>query len=616
MKDNLIPQLVETSLYTAGFHDKLAQDELPSGAATGDSFNFIIDKDGKWTTRSGSQYLGTKATDTGGCTSSGKILRRDGIEIPIVFYATKSKYLHPDTLDWRILENTYTSGLIFGRAVGEKVADNVNKLVFGNGVDTYRIWDGLTGTVASFTANTIVLTGAVTLANRGFTATGSISNNGVLYAYTGLSGSTFTGVTPDPTATGMVNGDAIASLPVTSGSLPLGNVMASLNGRVVMGTKPAAALYGGGSIVGSKLNLYDDFAFSATRVASEGFQLMMAEGGGNLMGLVQFEGGVAAFKQNAVSRLAVTLDQYDAPSMAPLLPYDETASGHVGLVGQKIAFALRNQVFFVSPRKVINTLQRISQVDYPQSLAFSDRIQNTVDDMGWDEESCGIGFNYFAMFSGKAIPTDNVPNKILIYDQRFDCWWTPLTGWEISSFFVYGGNLYGTLASSPDVVKLFTGVTDYATASTLGNPINAKLTLEKQNFGKKSMQKKARRIYLEGWMSKVGTATVTITFNENGNSYSGVLHGNEDQYFFDPPVGGEFGTEGFGVETFGGSWLATSDLPDGVGHFRILFTYPPKSFWNMQLSIETSNYFKIINHSPDARISDVGFPQDNKAALA
>lgn len=618
-KDNIVPNLVQTNKYTSGYWDKILRDELPAGSATYGSYNFIIDADGKWTTRSGTKYLGTKSSDTGGTTSSAKIVRRDGVEIPVVFYSTKSKVYHPSSLDWMILETGLTNNLVWGKAMGEKVADNVNKLILGNGTDNYRIWDGVTGTVSSFTINTIVLTGSVTLANLGFAATGSIAvgTTGIPFAYTGISGQTFTGVTPDPTGTAIAANNPVVSIPVNSGSLPLGNALASLNGRVVMFNKPTTALYGGGSIVGSKLNLYDDFAFSATRVAAEGFQLMMQEGGGNGTALVQYEGGLAAFKTNAVSKLAVTLDQFDAPSLAPLLPYDDTASGHVGNVGYKTAFALRNQVFFVSPRKVINTLQRVSQVDTPQSVPLSDRIQNTCDRMTWDlTSSCGIGYSYLAILSGKQNSTDSVANQILIYDQRFDAWWTPITGIEASSFFVYGGNLYATLGSSPDVVQMFVGTTDYATSTTLGNPINAKLVLERQNYGKKSQLKKSRRLYVEGWMSKTKTVSVVNMFNEDGQSFSGTIRGTDDQFFFDPPVGGEFGMEGFGVDTFGGSWIYDPELPDGVGHFRILFTHYPISYFNSQLSFETSSYFKLIANEPDAGISEAGFPTGLKSALS
>lgn len=615
-KDNIVPSFAETNSYLSGYWDKIAKDELPAGTATKGSFNFILDKDGKWTTRGGSSYLGTKSTGTTGITSSAKLVRRDGVELPVVFYGTNSKVFHPDSLDWIMLETTYTTGLTFGRASGEKTTDNVNKLIFGNGTDNYRIWDGVTGKVASVTATTIVLSGSVNLDALGFSATGTISVDGTQYAYTGLSGKTFTGVSPDPSTGGVVADDPVISVPINNAALPLGSVYASLNGRVVVANKPTTARFGGGSIVGSKLNVYDDFAFSATRVAAEGFQLMMQEGGHSINAMIQYEGGLAVLKPNAISKLFVTLDANDFPSLSPLLPFDDLATGHVGNVGPKTAFALRNFVFFISPRKVIHSLQRVAAIDTPQVLPFSDRLQNTCDDMTWDSTSCGAGYNYIALFCGKQNSTDSVSNQILVYDSRFDCWWTPITGIEASSFFVYGGDLYATLASSDNAIKLFSGLTDYATPSVIGNPINAKLSLTRNNYGKKTQRKRARRLFIEGWMSKTGTATIKEAFDETGTVLQGTIRGTDSAFFFDPAVGGEFGMVEFGVDTFGGSWDASSDTPEGVGHFRIMFTFDPTSFWNEQLSIETSSYFKLINNSLDVGVSPVGFPTALKTTLS
>lgn len=615
LKTSIIPELVETTKHTSGYHDKLQDDEVPEGSAVRGSQNFVLGNDGKWTTRGGSKYLGTRSSDTGGCTSSLKLLRRDSVELPVIFYSTKSKYLHPSTLDWAILETGLTSGLIWGGDMGEKSADNMNYLVMGNGTDNYRYWSGATALVSSTTINTIVVQGSTTLANLGFTATGSLSLNGNPYAYTGLSGQTFTGVTPDPSSE--TSGTPLTQLPVSSGSLPKGNVITSYGGRIVMFASPGAvALTGGGSILGSVLNDYTTFAFSAPRVAAEGYQIVMNEGGGSGTALVPFEGGIMCAKENAVSFHQVTFDENDAPSIRPLLPYDRMLTGHNGNVGVKTAISLRNQIFFISPRKVINSLQRILQVDYPQSLPFSDRIQNTCDDMTWDSESCAAGFNYIVLFSGKAASTDSSPNKQLLYDQRFDCWWTPAIGQSISSYFVYGGKLHGTLADSPDVIELFNGTTDFATTTTNGNAIDAKLVMNRRNFGSHSKRKKTQREYVEGWMSKAGTVTISISFDENGGTLSGTLSGTEDGYFFEVDTGGTFGLDEFGVETFGGSWIESSTLPAGVGHFRILLNYIPKTHWNSQISFETSNYFKLLVNAPDPRISDVGFPSTLKKALA
>jgi len=605
-KQNLTQQFSEIANFTVGYHNNLLDDELPLGAATGDSYNFILDKDGKWATRGGTEYLGTKSTDTDGVTSALKLVRRDGVELPVLFFGTKSKYLNPDSGDWQTLETGLTEAKIWGGDVLEKTTDNVNKLIMCNGEDSYRIWSGITGVTASSTANTIVLAGSTDLDDLGFSATGTIVVNGTDYAYTGISGKTFTGVTPNSTTVGA--GKYAVQKPVAYGSLPLGSKIISHNGRIIMNTRETTALYGGGSYVGSNLNDPTDFTFSTSRVASEGYQMIMSEGGGDIRAMASYEGDVAIFKKSAVNRHTVTLDENDYPYQQQLLPYDSMATGTVGCVGQKAVCSLANQVFFVSPKKIIHSLQRIEQVDYPQALPFSDRIQNYVNDLTWDEDSCSVGYEKFAYFFAKDADSA-VTDRGVRYNQRFDAWDTPINGLEISAFFTYGGELYGCLASSDNALKMNTGTSDYQTSSDVGQPINAKLTLQRISYGNNSDRTDVRRFYVEGWMSKSGTITFTVNIDEAGKSYSGTLSGTETGYQFEA-IGedGTFAEDEFGADTFGGTWEDESELPSGVGHFRVILNFRKSSAWNVQLVMETSSYMKLIAYGSDVTATKVNVP--------
>lgn len=611
-KFNLTTQFSEIALFTAGYHNNLLEDELPLGASTGDSYNFVLDKDGKWTTRGGTKYLGSKSTDTGGCTSALKLVRRDGVELPVVFYSTKSMYYHPEALDWHILETGLTSGKIWGGDVLEKVTDNINRLIMCNGYDDYRIWSGITGKTTSSTATEITLTGTDTLAARGFTATGTIVINGVDYAYTGVSNQTFTGVTPD--ASGVGSDKYIAQKPIAFPSLPKGSIIISHNGRIIMNAKATSALYSGGSFVGSVLNDPEDFTFSVPRVASEGYQMIMSEGGGNIMAMASFEGDVAIFKKSAVNRHTVTLDQNDSPYQQQLLPYDSMATGTVGIVGQKAVCSLANQVFYVSPKRVINSLQRVATIDYPQALPFSDRIQNFADNLTWDADSCSVGYEKYAYFFGKN-PGSAIVDSGVRYNQRFDAWDTPIKGLEIAAFFTFYGELCGAVSSSPDVIKLDTGTMDYATDTTVGNPINSKLTLQRLSYGKNSDRVRSQRCFVEGWMSKAGRIDFTINLDEAGKSFKGTLLGTETGYQFEAPNDGSFGEDEFGADTFGGTWEVSDELPSGTGHFRMILTYPRSSSWNSQLVIETSSYMKLIAYGLDVMQTTVAVPSKLKKSM-
>src|SRR3990167_9342599 len=74
-----------------------------------------------------------------------------------------------------------------------------DQLVYGNGVEALRIWNGAFAKIASTTVNTIVINSDLTCTQLGFSATGSLIINGTTYTYTGLSSKTFTGVGTNPT---------------------------------------------------------------------------------------------------------------------------------------------------------------------------------------------------------------------------------------------------------------------------------------------------------------------------------------------------------------------------------------------------------------------------------
>lgn len=115
-----------------------------------------------------------------------------------------------NTLVWYDLLTGQTNG----RFVFDTWWDATNEkdtLLFVNGGATIGSWSGAMGIVQATTSNTVKLTAAI--APLGFVGTtGNLLINGNPYAFTGVSGDTFTGVTPDPT--GEANGSVVVDAPV------------------------------------------------------------------------------------------------------------------------------------------------------------------------------------------------------------------------------------------------------------------------------------------------------------------------------------------------------------------------------------------------------------------
>lgn len=112
-----------------------------------------------------------------------------------------------DDGEWEELITNLTSGELMGFSTFNTSSQNL--IVMCDAVMNLSGWNGATATFASDTSNTIVC--SEVLANEGFdTNGGTVVLNSVTYTYTGISNKTFTGVTPNPTATSHVAGDGVA----------------------------------------------------------------------------------------------------------------------------------------------------------------------------------------------------------------------------------------------------------------------------------------------------------------------------------------------------------------------------------------------------------------------
>lgn len=607
-------QLVEK--FTAGFVSKLRQDEVDPGSAVEGSYNFILDDDGKWRTRPGTQYLGRISSDTYPITSCGIVRRRDGVQVPYIFYNTVADYYSPEKGDWSRLMTGLTADAPWGSDAFDLTTDNVNKNALCNGYDTYRTWSAVTALFASATGTTIVVSGSTTLANLGFTATGSLIVDEIAYAYTGISGQTFTGVSPDPTLGGHSTTSAIAQSVASYPSAPKGNVFLSApNARMLVGSIiPSSSIYGGGQVRGSKTNDPTDFSFSGTRLPNEGFSVTIPEGGDTIRGAAVFEGQCLFFKKYAITPLTFSTDGNDNPILGqPIIPYDNKASGDIGSVSSRGVFRLGQEVFFVSPNNVISSIKRVQGYDFPLPYSYSDPIKKTVDSYVFDEQTAGVGWRGRAFFAEKSGSDTATNDRLLTYNSRYTCWDTPWVGLGFNDFFEKDSYLYGCLNTAPNVVKLWTGYTDLKSDSDAGFPINAKLVLPRLTYGKRAQFKQFQKYFVHGEMFQTGTATFTITYmTANGRQSRTVTVAGTESGFFVVSSASTLGDDPFGDQVFGGGGMgASADEPQEM---RLFLTTTKLNNYDIQLTIETPSYFKLFAYGPSISMSNfVSSPTGNKA---
>lgn len=629
-------------LFTSGHQDKLQPDEVPSGASVAPSYNFTIDDDGKWMTRTGTKYLGTLANTAfiiGGGTSSSRLRRRDGVEIPVICNGTQTRYLNPDqnrdplnptepgTPDWVLFQEGFTAGSVFGFATNDLSTDNLNKLVMCNARQNYRIWSGAIDVLSSWTSapNTITTASSTGLADGLFTPTGTIIISNKIrqreFDYTGITGSTFTGVTPDPN-TGFgggnlfVGGEGITQKPVEYPSAPKGNVLLCTNSARVLVANVLNSTTdepGGGQVYGSAIDDPSDFSFGSPRQPGEGFIASYAQGGGTITGLSQKENVNYIFKPETIQLMSFTTDGEDFVIQQPLTSYDERTSADEGAVGALAVFRSENTIIFVSPTNTINSVNRIQNIDYVQTLPISDAIKDLVDICVFDAQTAGIGYRGRMYIACKSSSQVDINDTVLVYNQRYRCWESPIVGLSIASWFVYNQNLYGCLATTPDVIQMIVGTTDFQSTTSPGQPIDALLTLGVRNYGTRDKRKEFDQYYIEGEMSEAGNAIFAFSYDSGAEVRQGQLQGTEEGFFFSDESDGEFGLVPFGIETFGPEVIPGSDT--SIRRFRIILTTVPRPFYTLAFAIQTASYFKLIAHGPNARLSTFQKPKSVLKAM-
>lgn len=148
-----------------------------------------------------------------------------------------------------------------------------DKLIGVNGTSNLYTWEGGIGLISSTTANTIVLTADALLS--GFITSGSVLVNGNTYTYSGVSGTTLTGVSGDPT--GEANGSVVLIKITTTSTTPASgfnnDFIKVINNQLYVGSYSSRQVYI------SKNTSYTDYSKSTPRATGEGDNITMDDVG-------------------------------------------------------------------------------------------------------------------------------------------------------------------------------------------------------------------------------------------------------------------------------------------------------------------------------------------------
>lgn len=468
--------------------------------------------------------------------------------------------------------------------------------LFVNHASAINEWSGGVGEFLSSTVNSITLNGTLTTSQLGFYDNAANSAkfilliNGIEYAYTGVSGQTFTGVTPSPAAAG-VPGDAVIQKPAvtlgtgiaTNGGGNLGtyifDLISTLANQVWYGSLASNTIYA------AKTNNYKDVSYSTpARLPAEGALIVLDAPAVALIPESQNMYAAAGTNQWWVSqKLDQTIDVSSIATPTQVLymarlktSFNQTAQS------QGLTTSFKNSLVYVSNEPIVNSLGLVKDVfTEPQVVNISDPIKYDIDAYDFTGGSCFYD-NYYIYV---AIPANGV---VRMYNVQKNYWEAPQTI-PVSRFYhvinAQGQTeLYGHSAYTDESYQLFTGYNDN------GNPINAVAAFPYvcQQGGSPDMLKNFNQLYTEGYISANTELMAQVNYDFGGfnGTYSSIINGADSSIIFNRLTDGSLGNNTLGTQPIG--TILNLPFTPVVPKFRSIKTMPRKDFYEYQQVFSTN----------------------------
>lgn len=543
------------------------------------------------TPRNGFEVLGTEASDATPVRRAWTFETRAGVIWELKAYATGVYYwLVGTSTDWALLKGSFTTGLEFGFAnIGESAGEFHS--FFCNETDEWFQFNGMSGSVSSVTGSTIVFTD--TIANLGFYTTGtrSVIIAGAEYDYTGQAGSTLTGVTPDPSAAGVVAGNLAVQSPRSVAALTTvkSRVALAHDGRIHArsGTRKDVWNY-------SKLDDPDDFTTGSTD-GDGGAKAI--EFSGPILAFMNINKSIVAGKRGLLKLLQFTQSgtRIDVPFYQTLTPADDKSTS-IGVTNQRSTFASPFGPVFVTQDKRLMLLSGVTANSEPQYLVISDPIQ-PIFDAGDHTDAAGICVDNIIYYSFKSDPDVSANDTVLVGDmtkQTFDSngrvlpiqWDTPYIGWNVKDW----TSIYNSATGENEVhfhsslnSSSYKVIDDNLDAT---NAFTATARSWAEVFDNPQYQKRIDLVYLEVRMREVTELLATLLYDNDGftaiEEYT--LTGDSSDYRFTLTEYNPFGSGAFGTRKFG----SKSAVDDTDTYIFYIETAANTFFFNISLQLSVS----------------------------
>ncbi len=583
------------SKFKYGYRNREDITNLPPGVLVKGSQNVLTNVSDRIAIRQGFTLDGQSSTNIGGFPSSYDWQRHTGDErnlrcgditsaandgkLQCRYVAAAGDYYNGTTFTdgqvyWIDIKSSLTSVNLNFAEFWDFTTEKKGFLLWVDGSSNIYEWSGGISTIASTTANTIVIDGA-TIAVQGFYtgATSDLIVNGTTYNYTGVSGNTFTGVTPDPS--GEHDQSVVFQKPKTTANSSMTNIpstfqnalIANLRNQIYIGSLTDNTVYI------SKLNNYKDYTFATPRVVGEGALVTLDAPPTGMIpqeDKMYFSAGVDYWYETKF-----TLSSDLAKESFEIIKL-KTGSQQAAQT-QSMITKMKNDVVFISNEPTMDTLGRVSNVVVtPQSKNLSDSIKLDFDDYDFT----GANVFYFRYFIYVSIPTQNI---VRIYNIVKGYWEAPQI-LPVGRFAIIGGELYGHGYGISETYKLFDGYNDN------GKSMEAIAVFSYVNMGSRTALKNQTEFYVEGYITSNTTISLGIQYDIDGcaTPTSFDMDGSDTQFVC---IGGASSDDSLGKVSFGkrslggaGEFTSSGSLPP---KFRWIPTFPQTDFFESQYSVSS-----------------------------
>lgn len=463
-----------------------------------------------------------------------------------------------------------------------------DSLLFVRGDDNTYMWQGGIGLVSSTTGTTIILTDPV--ATQGFdNVAGSVVINGNTYAYTGSSGSTLTGVTPDPT--GEAANSVVVSAIVTTTDSPAADFQNDfikvINNRLHVGSYTSRLIY-----IADQSD-YTDFTFSTPRVPGEGELLTLdslAKGIGVRVGQAHIFGGtqdlyIVNYQDITVGSTLTQQTTVDKKTMADL----ESALQHnfIANVGDDLIWLSQDQEL-----KIYGTFRNLNSPVFPTlSLPVKQELQ-AQDFTGGSLTAIGE-FVYITAPNSGAVWLYQTHYTVTelgnVSTERL--WHSPFI-WNLSRIVEIESVVYGYSNANPQTYQMWNTL-QWHDDSPSDDPLPyvCILAMAYRQKGNRANLLNGEKYYIEGYMSPGSEVNSAIVLDYQGATglQSTILNGPDNlSTFFSGNVGLSLGDSSLGDSPLGEGVSEVMDDQENLPKFRSIIDTSLGDCFEYQLRVYSS----------------------------